>query len=73
MEWIIYHIGKQIDWGQYGGQSGMSVAHYLIELVTFIHYNQDLRDQHAVISSMVDFHKHLTSKTMQLFLQFLQT
>ena len=53
MEWILYYIGDQIDWSQFGGQSGMSVAHYLIELITFIHYNQDFKEHYAVLASMV--------------------
>ena len=57
LEWILEEIGHLIDWNQYGGRHGMSVSHYLIELITFIQYNQDLRNKHGVIAAMIDFQK----------------
>ena len=57
IEWLMMFIGDQLDWGQYGGQKGSSISHYLIDLVNFIRYNQDLRIPHAVIAVLVDFSK----------------
>ena len=57
IEWLIYFIGDRIDWRQYGGQKGNSIAHYLIELLNFIQYNQDLKDKHAVLAVLIDFSK----------------
>ena len=34
MEWLLDFVGPYIDRGQYGGQKGDSVTHYLIELLT---------------------------------------
>ena len=55
--WLMEYVGNQMDWGQYGGTKGCSISHYLIDLVNFIQYNQDLNTPHAVIAVMVDFAK----------------
>ena len=34
-----------------------SIAHYLVELINFILYNQDLKEKHAIIAVMIDFSK----------------
>ena len=57
IEWILEHIGQKIDMYQFGGQKGNGVAHYLIEFVNFILYNQDLRNSHPSIAVFVDFSK----------------
>ena len=57
IEWLLFYIGDRIDWRQYGGQKGNSIAHYLIELINFILYNQDLKDNHAVLAVLIDFSK----------------
>jgi hypothetical protein len=49
--------GDKIDWRQFGGQKGSSISHYLIELINFILYNQDLKQIHAVLAVMIDFSK----------------
>ena len=36
-------MGDKIDWGQYGGTKGSSISHYVIDLVNFVLYNQDLK------------------------------
>ena len=46
-----------LDWRQYCGQLGNSIAHYLIELINFILYNQDLKENHAVLAVLIDFSK----------------
>ena len=48
VEWLVEVVGHQINWAQYGGQKGCATTHLIIELLTFIHYNLDLRKQHTV-------------------------
>ena len=43
MEWQIFFIGDKIDPCQYGGEKGSGVAHYLIDFINFVLYNQDLK------------------------------
>ena len=57
LDWLLPYISDKIDWNQYGGIRGTSVSHYLIELITFILYNQDLNEPRAVLAAMVDFEK----------------
>ena len=57
VQWLLDFVGDQIDWGQYGGLKGSSIAHYLVDFVNFILYNQDLNVPHAVIAAMIDFSK----------------
>ena len=42
---------------QYGGRKGSSINHYLIDFISFILYNQDLKEPNAVLAAMVDFQK----------------
>ena len=46
-----------MDWSQYGGTKGSSTNHYLIDMITYILYNQDLKEPRAVLAAMVDFEK----------------
>ena len=46
-----------MDLGQYGATKGCSTSHYLVDLVNYILYNQDLNIPHAVLAVMVDFSK----------------
>ena len=57
LEWLLEHVNEQIDPFQYGGRKGTSSNHYLIDLITFILYNQDLPESRAVLATMVDFSK----------------
>ena len=57
MDWLIHFVGDQMDWSQYGGTRGSSSSHYLIDLITFILYNQDLKEPKAVLAAMIDFEK----------------
>ena len=50
-------VEPQIEWGQYGGMAGCSISHLMIELVTFIRYNLDLRKRTAVQLTTIDFYK----------------
>ena len=55
--WLLEIIGDKIDFRQYGGITGNSVSHYLIELINFILYNQDRTDPTAVLACLIDFSK----------------
>ena len=57
MTWLLKYLGKIMDWGQYGGTKGCSTSHYLVDLVNYILYNQDLNIPHAVLAVMDDFFK----------------
>ena len=57
INWVMKYVGDKIDWGQYGGTKGSSISHYLIDLVNFVLYNQDLKSPHAVITALIDFSK----------------
>ena len=57
MQWLLQYVGPHIDRGQYGGQKGNSVTHYLIDFVNFVMYNQDLKNMHAVLAVAIDFSK----------------
>ena len=55
LEWLLFYVKDELNWDQFGGFKGSSICHYLIDLLTFILYNQDLDIPHAVLSVMVDF------------------
>ena len=57
LDWLLKYVGDQLDDFQYGGRKGTSVNHYLIDLITFILYNQDLPEARAVLATMIDFSK----------------
>ena len=57
IHWLLHYVGDKIDWHQYGGTKGSSISHYLIDLVNFVLYNQDLKTPHTVIAAMIDFSK----------------
>ena len=65
-KWLLHHIGDKIDFRQYGGQKGNSVNHYLIELINFILYSQDSRDQVAVLACIVDFKKAFNRQSHEI-------
>ena len=71
MEWLLFYIGDRIDWRQYGGQKGSSTAHYLIELINFILYNQDLKEPQAVLAVMIDFSKAFNRQDHKILLTLL--
>ena len=55
--WLDKEIRHLLDFTQYGGLKGSSVNHYLIDLVNFILYNQDLSNPIATVAVMYDFEK----------------
>ena len=57
IDWLHKSIGHKIDFTQYGGLKGQSTSHYLIDLVNFILFNQDLPNPQAILAIMYDFSK----------------
>ena len=55
--WLMEFIKDKIDFRQYGGMKGNSIAHYLIEFINFILMNQDSQEQTAILACLVDFQK----------------
>ena len=56
-KWLLEIIGHLLDKDQYGAMKGNSITHYLIELVNFILFNQDMKDPKATLALMVDLTK----------------
>ena len=71
LEWLLEIIGLQIDWAQYRGQKGCSIMHLIIELITFIQYNLDLRSRQAVVLTCIDYHKAFNKQDHGNFLRLL--
>ena len=57
LDWLLQYIRPFLDPAQCGGLKGVSVNHYLIKLLHFIHAFLDKRQPHAVLSAMVDMSK----------------
>ena len=57
LEWLMFYIGDKLDPKQFGGLSGSSISHYMIELINYILYNQDYNLPIAVPICAVDFSK----------------
>ena len=57
LTWIHQYIGDKLDRDHFGGAKGHSVAHYLIEIINFILYKQDLSKPLATILAAVDLYK----------------
>ena len=57
MDWLLHYVGSKIDLSQYGGIKGISTSHYIINMLIFILYNQDLTQPNAVLAAMIDFEK----------------
>ena len=55
--WLLEFIGDKMDFRQYGGSKGNSVAHYIIELLNFILNNLDSREPTSVLACFIDFSK----------------
>ena len=66
--WILEYIKDKIDFRQYGGSKGNSIAHYLIEFINFILSQQDSHDQTAVLACMVDFSKAFNRQNHQILI-----
>ena len=57
IDWLDKAIGSKIDFTQYGGLKGQSTSHYLIGLVNFVLFNQDLGNPQATLAILYDFSK----------------
>ena len=57
LQWLHGFISDKLDRDQFGGAKGHSVAHYLIEIMNFVLYNQDLSQPVATMLTAIDIHK----------------
>ena len=57
LQWLHRFITDKLDRDQFGGAKGHSVAHYLIEVMNFVLYNQDFSEPVSTIITAVDLHK----------------
>ena len=57
LKWLHGFISDKLDRDQFGGAKGHSVAHYLIEIMNFVLYNQDLSQPVATMLTAIDIHK----------------
>ena len=71
MSWLLEYVGEKLDWGQYGGQKGSSVSHYLIDFINFITYNQDIKNIHAVLAVAIDFSKAFNRQNHSILIELL--
>ena len=71
MEWLLFFIGDKIDPCQYGGEKGSGVAHYLIDFINFVQYNQDLKNIHAILAVAVDFKKAFNRQNHHILITLL--
>ena len=55
--WLLPIIAPYLDPGQCGGLKGVSVSHYLIKLLDFVHINWDKRQPNAVLAACIDLSK----------------
>ena len=53
------------------GQKGNSVAHYLIDFVNFVLYNQDIKNIHSVLAATIDFSKAFNRQNHNLLISLL--
>ena len=57
LKWLHKYISDKLDRDQFGGVKGHSIAHYLIEIMNFVLYNQDLSEPVSTMITAVDIHK----------------
>ena len=71
ISWLMFYVGDKIDPKQYGGMKKTSITHYLIDLINFILYNQDLTTPHFVLACLVDFSKAFNRQNHNLLITLL--
>ena len=71
MVWLLDYLKEHIDVWQYGGQKGNSVAHYLIDFINFVGYNQDISKIHAVLAVSIDFSKAFNRQNHNILIELL--
>ena len=57
LKWLHTFISDKLDRNQFGGAKGHSIAHYLIEIMNFVLYNQDLSQTVSTLLTAVDLKK----------------
>ena len=67
--WLLPIIQPYLDPGQCGGLRGLSVTHYLIQLLHFVHSAWDRRQPHAVLAACVDLSKAFNRVDHSLVIQ----
>ena len=73
VKWLLGYVEHQIDWAQYGAMKGCSVAHLMVELSTFIHYNLDLKSRQGVTLTCIDYSKAFNRQDHNTFLTILHS
>ena len=73
LQWLLSFISEKLDRDQFGGAKGHSVAHYLIEIMNFVLYNQDLSEPASTILAAVDVHKGFNKVSHQKTITILAT
>ena len=71
ISWLMPYIEPKLDWGQYGGVGGCSVSHLMIELLTFVHYNLDIRKRQGITLTAIDYSKAFNRQNHNNFLTLL--
>ena len=67
--WLLPVIAPYLDPDQCGGLKGLSVSHYLIKLLDFIHVNWDKRQPYSVLAACVDLSKAFNRVDHSLVIQ----
>jgi hypothetical protein len=73
LQWLLGYISEKLDRDQFGGAKGHSVAHYLIEIMNFVLYNQDLSEPVSTMLTAVDLHKGFNKVSHQKTITILAT
>jgi hypothetical protein len=68
MDWLLEYEGDKLDWSQFGGRKGSSCNHYLVDMITYIQYNQDLKEPKAILAAMIDFEKAFNRQNHHILL-----
>ena len=68
MDWLLEYVGDKLDWSQFGGRKGSSCNHYLVDMITYIQYNQDLKEPKAILAAMIDFEKAFNRQNHHILL-----
>ena len=71
VKWLMDIIGPLIDWGQYGGIKGCSITHLMVELLTFVHWNLDIRKRQGILLTAIDYSKAFNRQDHNTFVRIL--
>ena len=67
-EWLLIYIRPYLDPNQCG-MKGLSITHYLIKLLHFIHSSLDMKKPHAVLAACIDLSKAFNRVDHSLVIQ----